>query len=75
MFRTIPVIFRSSTLDNPNRADEFYGQRFGIEAMHKDWKNNAFELEKTRVTDSKMIETFLIRVAFDYIMCVLEGDI
>lgn len=43
--------------------------------MHKDWKNNAFELEKTRVTDSKMIETFLIRVAFDYIMCVLEGDI
>ena len=35
-----------TTLNNPNRADEFYGQRFGIEAMHKDWKSNAFNLEK-----------------------------
>jgi hypothetical protein len=65
----------ATTLDNPNRADEFYGQRFGIEAMHKDWKSNAFELEKTRVTDPKRIETLLIPIAFAYILCVLEGNI
>ncbi len=63
----------ATTLDNPNRADEFYGQRFGIEAMHKDWKSNAFELEKTRVTDPKRIETLLIPIAFAYILCVFEG--
>jgi hypothetical protein len=60
----------ATTLNNPNRADEFYGQRFGIEAMHKDWKSNAFELEKTRVTDPKRIETTLIPIAFAYILCV-----
>jgi hypothetical protein len=64
----------ATTLNSPNRADELYGQRFGIEAMHKDWKSNAFELEKTRVTDSKRIETLLIPIAFAYILCVLEGD-
>ncbi len=63
----------ATTLNNPNRADEFYGQRFGIEAMHKDWKSNAFELEKTRVTDPKRIETLLIPIAFAYILCVFEG--
>lgn len=65
----------ATTLNNPNRADKLYGQRFGIEAMHKDWKSNAFELEKTRVTDPKRIETLLIPIAFAYILCVLEGNI
>ena len=64
----------ATTLNNPNIADEFYGKRFGIEAMHKDWKSNAFELEKTRVTDPKRIETILIPIAFAYILCVLEGE-
>jgi hypothetical protein len=64
----------ATTLNNPNRADELYGQRFGIEAMHKDWKSNAFKLEKTRVTDPKRIETLLIPIAFAYILCVLEGE-
>ena len=43
--------------------------------MHKDWKNNVFEIEKTRVTDPKRIETLLILIAFAYILYVLEGDI
>jgi len=64
----------ATTLANPNRANEFYGQRFGIEAMHKDWKSNAFEIEKTRVTDPKRIETLLIPIAFACILCVLEGE-
>ncbi len=64
----------ATTLAKPNRADVLYGQRFGIEPMHKDWKTNAFELEKTRVTDPKRIETLLIPIAFAYILCVLEGE-
>ena len=42
--------------------------------MHKDWKSNAFDLERTRVTDPKRIETILIPIAFAYILCVLEGE-
>jgi len=63
----------ATTLAKPHRADILYGQRFGIEPMHKDWKTNAFELEKTRVTDPKRIETLLIAIAFAYILCVFEG--
>lgn len=64
----------ATTLAKPHRADIVYGQRFGIEPMHKDWKTNAFELEKTRVTDPKRIETLLIAIAFAYILCVFEGE-
>ncbi len=28
----------ATTLDNLNRTDEFYGQRFGIEAMHSSYE-------------------------------------
>lgn len=64
----------ATTIAKPYRADALYGQRFGIEPMHKDWKTNAFELEKTRVTDPKRIETLLIPIAFVYILCVLRGE-
>ena len=64
----------ATTLAKPHRADILYGQRFGIEPMHKDWKTNAFELEKTRVTDPKRIETLLIPIAFAYTLCVFEGE-
>jgi hypothetical protein len=42
------------------KANKVYGQRFGIEPMHKDWKTNAFDLEKTRVTDPKRRDILLI---------------
>ena len=42
--------------------------------MHKDWKSNAFDLERTRVTNPKRIETLLIPIAFAYTLCVLEGE-
>jgi len=64
----------ATTLAKPYKAEILYGQRFGIEPMHKDWKTNAFELEKTRVTAPKRIETLLIPIAFAYILCVLEGE-
>lgn len=46
----------------------------GIEPMHKDWKSNAFDIEGTRVTDAKRIQTLLIPIVLCYIICVLEGD-
>ena len=64
----------ATTLANPTHADATYEQRFNIEHMHKDWKSNAFDLENTRVTDPKRIETLLIPIAFAYILCVLEGE-
>jgi len=64
----------ATTSENPATADNTYETRFNIEHMHKDWKSNAFDLEKTRVTDPKRIETILIPIAFAYILCVLEGE-
>ena len=64
----------ATTSKNPATADKKYGERFGIECMHKDWKTNAFDLEKTRVTNPKRIETLLIPIAFAYVFCVLEGE-
>jgi len=64
----------ATTSDKPFLSDVTYGKRFGIECMHKDWKTNAFDLEKTRVTDPKRIETLLIPIAFAYLFCMLEGE-
>jgi hypothetical protein len=64
----------ATTLANPEQADIVYAKRAWIEPMHKDWKSNAFDLEKTRVTDPKRIETLLIPVAFAYLLSVLEGE-
>jgi hypothetical protein len=64
----------ATTLPNPEQVDIIYAKRAWIEPMHKDWKSNAFDLEKTRVTDPKRIETLLIPVAFAYLLSVLEGE-
>jgi hypothetical protein len=63
-----------TTHSNLLKAVQTYGNRSGIEPMHKDWKSNAFDIEGTRVTDAKRIETLLIPMALCYIICVLEGD-
>jgi len=68
-----PLVVATTSRD-PATADRTYGQRFTIEPMHKDWKSNAFDLERTRVTDPKRIETLLIPIAFAYILCILEGE-
>lgn len=64
----------ATTLANPEQADIVYAKRAWIEPMHKDWKTNAFDLQKTRVTNPKRIETLLIPVAFAYLLSVLEGE-
>ncbi len=63
-----------TTHANLPKAIQGYGNRHGIEPMHKDWKTNAFDIEGTRVTDAKRIETLLIPIALCYIICVLEGE-
>ena len=63
----------ATTILESQRANELYGLRFCIEPMHKDWKSNAYEIQKTRVTDPKRIETLLIPISFAYVLCVLEG--
>jgi hypothetical protein len=63
-----------TTHANLHKAIQGYGNRHGIEPMHKDWKSNAFDMEGTRVTNAKRIETLLIPIALCYIICVLEGD-
>jgi hypothetical protein len=42
--------------------------------INKDWKSNAFDIEKSRITDLKRIETLLIPMAFAYALCVFEGE-
>ena len=64
----------ATTSDKPFLSDKTYGKRFGIECMHKDYKSNAFDLEKTKVTDPKRIEAMLIPIAFAYVICMLEGE-
>jgi len=64
----------ATTSGKPLLSDKTYGKRFGIECMHKDYKSNAFDLEKTKVTDPKRIETMLIPIAFAYALCMLEGE-
>lgn len=70
-----PLVVMTTLNDiDTSRADTLYGLRFGIEPMHKDWKSNAFDIEKSRITDSKRIETMLIPIAFAYVLCVFEGE-
>lgn len=70
-----PLVVMTTLNDTDiSRADTLYGLRFGIEPMHKDWKSNAFDIEKSRITDPKRIETLLIPIAFAYVLCVFEGE-
>lgn len=64
----------ATTILESQRANKLYKLRFCIEPMHKDLKSNAFEIQKTRVTDPKRMETLLIPMAFAYVLCVLEGE-
>jgi len=68
-----PWILMTTHADLP-KAIQTYSSRYGIEPMHKDWKSNAFDIEGTKVTNAKRIETLLIPIALCYIICVLEGD-
>lgn len=59
---------------SPEEIVEDYADRFCIEPMFRDHKSNAFDIEGTRVTDPKRIETLLIPIALAYALSVLEGN-
>ena len=62
-----------TTFDGAPRALSTYQRRFGIEPMFKDQKSNGFNLEKTKVTDTKRIETLLLLTTFAHIFCTTVG--
>jgi hypothetical protein len=64
----------ATTIGKPLLSNKTYKKRFGIECMFKDWKSNAFDLEKTRVTNPKRIESMLIPIAFAYVLSIFEGE-
>jgi hypothetical protein len=62
-----------ATSEGAEQAVETYEKRFGIEPMFKDQKSNGFDIEGTKVTDPKRIETLLIVMALAHIFCTSEG--
>jgi hypothetical protein len=62
-----------TTLEEAGRPVARYQQRFWIEPMFKDQKSNGFDLEQTRVTDAKRIETLLMLSVFAHLFCSCAG--
>lgn len=62
-----------ATTDGAEQAVDTYDKRFGIEPMFKDQKSNGFDIEGTKVTDPKRIETLFIIMALAHIFCTTEG--
>lgn len=62
-----------ATGDGAAQAVHTYEQRFGIEPMLKDLTSNGFDMEGTKVTDPKRVETLLIVMTLAHIFCTCEG--
>lgn len=62
----------ASTLE-PSSSVLRYRQRCWVEPMFKDTKSNGFQIEDTRVTQAKRIESVWIVRTFAHIFSVLEG--
>jgi hypothetical protein len=62
-----------ATSEGTEQAIQTYEKRFGIEPMFKDQKSNGFDIEGTKVTAPKRIETLLIVMALAHIFCTSEG--
>jgi hypothetical protein len=62
-----------ATSKGADQAIQTYEKRFGIEPMFKDHKSNGFDLEGTKVTNPKRIETLLIPMTLAHIFCTSEG--
>jgi len=62
-----------ATQKGAKQAIDTYEKRFGIEPMFKDQKSNGFDIEGTKVTAPKRIETLLIMMALAHIFCTSEG--
>jgi hypothetical protein len=67
-----PLIIVTTFDDAPSSLNT-YQRRFGIEPMFKDHKSNGFNLEQTKVTKPKRIESLLIIIALAHVFCTSEG--
>ena len=67
-----PIVIMT-TLKSKKKARNYYSKRFGIEPMHKDYKSNIYDIEGTRVTNAKRIETLIIPIALALALGMLEG--
>lgn len=63
----------ATSLENPEDTLRSYAQRFGTEPMYKDLKSNGFDIETTKVTDAKRIDTLMILCAFAMILLLTLG--
>jgi hypothetical protein len=63
-----------STSEEANTSIRRYRQRFSLEPMFNDQKSNRLDLERTKVTDPKRLETLLIVIAFAHMLCTSEGS-
>ena len=66
-----PLIVLTTREDD--RSVPRYQQRFWIEPMFKDQKSNGFDLEATKVTDAKRLESLLILSVLAHLFCSCEG--
>jgi Transposase DDE domain len=66
-------LIAGTSLDNAEDTVARYKQRFGTEPMYKDLKSNGFDLESTKVTDAKRIDTLMILCAFAMIIVLTLG--
>lgn len=66
-------LIAATSLENPEHTLASYAQRFGTEPMYKDLKSNGFDLESTKVTDAKRIDTVMILCAFAMILLLTLG--
>lgn len=66
-------LIAATSLENPKDTLASYKQRFGTEPMYKDLKSNGFDLETTKVTDAKRMDTLMILCAFAMILLFTLG--
>ena len=66
-------LIAATSLENPEDTLRSYAQHFGTEPMYKDLKSNGFDIETTKVTDAKRIDTLMILCAFAMILLLTLG--
>jgi hypothetical protein len=62
-----------TNLDSLEKTLRFYESRFGIEAMFKDCKTGGYNIEKTKVSESRFLALVLL-IALTYSLATIRGQ-
>jgi hypothetical protein len=62
-----------TNLDSLEKTLRFYGARFGIEAMFKDCKTGGYNIEKSKVSESRFLALVLL-IAIAYSLTIIRGQ-